>query len=222
LAAIFFLFLWFVNNYFSVKKIEISGNSDQKIISGIGLLKEKNIFLLDPAKEGDFLLRANPWLKKVTLTKIYPHTLRLNLEKNEPVAALEVREGFFLLAKNGTILFRSKAHYAEYPVIRYFQKFNYDRYQAGERINYQDLLLSLDFISTVRSLGYQINSIDINSNDMIALNLVEKGRKVIFSSEKDAEEQIYMAKLILPRFRTEGKDFRSIDLRFDKPIVKLK
>ena len=222
LVAIFFLSFWFVDTYFSVSEIKIKGDYNKELISGITFFNGKNIFLLNTTKGANFLLKANPWLKKVTLTEIYPHTLSLTLEKNQPVSDLKVGNGFFLLSREGVIIAKSKKHRDKFPIIRYFQKFDYLNFQVGDKISYKDILFSLNFASIVNNLGYKINSIDIDSKGMIALNLTEGGKKIIFSSEKSGEEQSYEVKLVLERFRIEGKDFRSVDLRFNKPIIKLK
>ena len=61
-------------------------------------------------------------------------------------------------------------------------------------------------------------AIDIKGQDVILFNLIDN-KKIIFSNNKDREAQEYQLELIIRQFKIEGKDFRKIDLRFNKPIV---
>ena len=54
---------------------------------------------------------------------------------------------------------------------------------------------------------------------MIVLN--SKDKRFVFTTEKDVSEQEYQFSAIVRKFRTEGKDFKSLDLRFDKPVISL-
>ena len=46
------------------------------------------------------------------------------------------------------------------------------------------------------------------------------GKNVIFSTQKGITEQISSLQFILTRLTMEGKLFRQLDLRFDKPVIR--
>ena len=69
-------------------------------------------------------------------------------------------------------------------------------------------------------LELKINSIDISSLDMLGFNL--DGKKLLFTTEKPVETQAYILEKVVGQFKIEGKDFKSLDLRFDKPVIVLK
>lgn len=48
---------------------------------------------------------------------------------------------------------------------------------------------------------------------------LKNGESVIFSLEKDIDEQINSLQMILKRFKIEGRQFEKIDLRFEKPVI---
>ncbi len=48
---------------------------------------------------------------------------------------------------------------------------------------------------------------------------LETKQQVIVTKKKDIGEQISSLQVILPRLTMEGRDFRKLDLRFDKPVV---
>ncbi len=54
--------------------------------------------------------------------------------------------------------------------------------------------------------------------DFYSVELVDNGT-VIFSQNKDIEKQISSLQLILSRLTIEGKRFKSLDFRFDKPVL---
>lgn len=50
---------------------------------------------------------------------------------------------------------------------------------------------------------------------------LDSGEEVIFSREKDLKTQVSSLQLILSRLTMEGKQFKKLDLRFDKPVIVL-
>lgn len=58
----------------------------------------------------------------------------------------------------------------------------------------------------------------VNKDDSITANL-KNGGSVIFSSKKDLESQITSLQLILSRLTIEGKKLKTLDFRFDNPVV---
>ena len=53
---------------------------------------------------------------------------------------------------------------------------------------------------------------------MLLFNVGEK--KIIFSSEKEAGSQLFQLQQIVKQFKVEGRAFKEIDLRYDKPVVR--
>jgi len=52
--------------------------------------------------------------------------------------------------------------------------------------------------------------------------ILKDDSQIILSSEKDINSQISSLQFILSRLTMEGKLFTQLDLRFDKPVVKLR
>lgn len=64
-----------------------------------------------------------------------------------------------------------------------------------------------------KSIAYRENSyIIVLANDAEAL----------FSSKKDAEVQVSSLQLVINRLTIEGKSFKRLDFRFDKPVIVFK
>ncbi len=58
-----------------------------------------------------------------------------------------------------------------------------------------------------------------NAEDSSYLVTLKDGEQVIISKNKNVQNQISSLQLILSRLTIEGKRFRSLDFRYDKPVV---
>ena len=69
----------------------------------------------------------------------------------------------------------------------------------------------------MKKTGFAIDSVAEYDNTYKVV--LEKGREIIFSKKKPLKEQISSLQLISGRLTIEGKDFRQIDMRFDRPVI---
>lgn len=217
LVAGIFTLLYYSDNYFKVKKIEILGEINSSDLRGIESWNGKNMFLIQEDKMKQDLINANPLLKDVKVVKKYPNTLNFIVSRYEESVYLVVDQGYFLLGDDGRILSKTKDKAKDLPVINYYQKLNYSSWQSGDFIQYKDIMTALHFLRKSSDLGLTINTIDIGGTNMIALQL--KDRKILFSSEKDRVLEDYQLDTIIRQFKIEGRQFTVLDLRFDKPVI---
>jgi cell division septal protein FtsQ len=68
----------------------------------------------------------------------------------------------------------------------------------------------------------QIVYTNIKASDGAYTISLSDGSEVIFSSQKDMVLQISSLQFILSRLTMEGKLFKRLDLRFDKPVIVVK
>ena len=87
-------------------------------------------------------------------------------------------------------------------------------------MEYNDIKTTLFFLKKLGELDLGVANVDINGLNMIRLNL--KSGVILATTEKDLETQAYQLEKIIKQFRIEGKEFETLDLRFDKPVVKIK
>lgn len=208
--------LYFFNQYFSITYIQVD-SSAKHTLNQISELKNQNLFLLSDSKTKETLLNSNPLLKTVEIEKKYPNTVILHVDFYQPQAVLEVNEGYYFLSADGKVLYKGKQIANGLPVVHYYQKLNYVAFATGERIPYKDLNTALFFLLKMRDLGLSVNTIDISSVDMIACNLDK--RTIIFGVEKDKNMQEYELGVLIKQLKIQGKEFKILDLRFDKPII---
>jgi len=207
---------FFLNSYFQLKKIEVIG--EKKDIFGLKELTGKNLLFISETSINEILIKRNPSIKTISFEKKLPSTLVLRIVFDQPIGELIVGDGFFDLAENGKIVTKSKKENAKLPKINFYQKFNYQSLSQGEIISLKEILDGLYFLKSLAEINLKVDSLDINGINMIVFNL--GNRKIIFSSEKERKLQVFQVKEIIRRFKLEGKQYREIDLRFDKPVVR--
>ena len=217
LCLLFFFILFFINQFFLIKKVELI--SDKKfLLANKGELINKNLIFINQDKIAKKIIQENSLLKTAVVDKIWPATLKVNVYFYEPIAALIVSQGFFNLSVDGRILSKIKDGQSSLPIINYYQKLNSNSFQTGDWIDYKDIQQTLFFIDKLGQINLMPLTIDISGQDMLVFNLNDD-KKIVFSIRKEKESQNYQLELIIRQFKIEGKEFKKIDLRFNKPVI---
>jgi len=215
--TIFFLFLWESSSILKVRKILIEGYEDKIILRGLSSYYEKNILFVSSKNLVKNLLEENPHLRSIRVQKVFPNLLKLSIETQPIIASLEMNDGYGYLSNEGKIIKKGRQKNTSLPLIRYYQKLSYTAYNAGDEISYIDIVSSLYFLQKLKQLGLQTDTIDISGPDMLLFNLGAK--KIYFSSVRSKETQNYELEQIVRQFKIGGIDFKTLDLRFDKPVI---
>ncbi|CAN5146946.1 hypothetical protein BH09PAT2_BH09PAT2_09880 [soil metagenome] len=209
--------LYFIDKTYRIINIVVSNNQKEIPIAGTPAIEGRYIFLTSEQEIADTITRTNPTIKSVTVAKQYPDTIKLSVTRYQRVANLKSNEGYFLLGDEGRILGKTKElEKSKLPVITYYQSIPFSQYQAGAQLPFEDIRDSIYFLGKLRAMGIVINSIDIAGFHMLGLYTEEK--KYFFSSEKERAIQLYHMEQAIKRFKTEKK-YKSIDVRFDKPVI---
>ena len=226
LCLLFFSILFFANQFFLIKKVELI--SDRKfLLTNKDELINKNLIFINQDQIAKKIILENSLLKTAVIDKVWPATLKVTVYFYDPMAALIVNQGFFNLSADGRILSKIKDGQSSLPrnlelrglpIINYYQKLNSNSFASGDWINYKDIQQTLFFIDKLRQINLIPLAIDIKGQDMLVFNLVND-QQIIFSNNKDKNVQDYQLELIIRQFKIEGKEFKKIDLRFEKPVI---
>ncbi len=218
LAAAGFAFLFFGYSLFTVSSIEIYGLDKETPLLGLKTIQHKNIFFITQKTIQKNIVETNTLVKEAKLVKKYPNTLQIHIDTETPLAVVQSSDkGYLILSESGKILYKKRSKIPFLPVIRYYQSFDYDTLQAGDVISHRDIQIALQFIRQSGDLDLSVDSVDIEGFSMIALNIGNK--RVFFTTEKDEAIQNYQFTTVIKQFKIEGKQFVSLDLRFDKPVA---
>ncbi len=218
-------FVIFADQFFRTKKIVIhplneSSTRQTTNLTGLTSLYNSNLILLSSNGVKENILNNNPQVQSVHIEKKYPDTLNISVGFYNPAAYIQVNGGYFLLSQSGKILEKNKTiQNKNIPTIKYYQQLDYYGYQSGDVISFKDIAASLKLLVKSLDLGLIINNIDINGLNMIVLN--SKDKRFIFTTEKEISEQEYQFAEIVRKLRIEGREFKSLDLRFNKPVISL-
>lgn len=202
--------------FFSVSRIELSGSDH---MNGIDALSKKNIFFISIPETEKNLYKNNPDIQSVKVIKIYPQTLHITVQKAIPVAQLAVANGFFMLTKDNRIIAKRRDKIPHVPILSYYQKLHFHEYETGELLTKKDILLSVFFIHRFMQTGIVVNHVDIASLNMIVLFADDK--KYLFTVDKEKDEQFDAFDRIYQHMKVEGVEYNSLDMRFEKPIIKI-
>lgn len=213
----FFGGLWIFEENFKIKKVEIVSEEKTVTVNGINNLLNKNIFIIQENNLEKILLELNPGFDKIKVKKTYPDKLILSVELARPIAAVKTNDGFFILSEKGQIVAKKKEIEQKLTLINYYQKFDYSSYHLGDSLNFKDIIYGLFFLKKATEVEINIDTIDIGGFNMIGLNSEE--RKYLFTTEKPISIQKNNFLTIIKRLKIEGKNYKTLDLRFDKPII---
>ncbi len=190
-------------------------------VAGAGTFVGRNMLTLSPREVAEFFVRRNPAVAGAQVTKHYPTDLEVVITTLPAAAQLSATDGFFVVASTGRILQKSTYAAADLPTITFYQRLNSNILKIGDTVPYQDIRDALRFIDSLKKIGYSPQAVDISGHNMIACTLKD-GRTILLSTQKDIGVQEYQLKTILERLKIKGGDFTTLDLRFDKPVIKFR
>ena len=217
LCLISFFILFFVNQFFLIKNIQLV--SDQKFsLTNKEELINKSILFVNQDQIAKKIIKNNFLIKTAIVEKVWPNSLKISVSFYKPCASLIVNNGFFNLSCDGRILQKIKDSQPYLPIINYYQKLNAGSFQTGDWIDYKDIKRTLFYIDKLKQINLIPLTIDIKGQDMLVFNLNDS-KIIVFNSSKDKDVQGYQLELIIRQFKIEGKEFKKIDLRFNKPII---
>ena len=215
-VSLFFGIFYWLNDFFTIKKIEVIAQT-KLVVNGLENFNHKNFLLVKNEDIVNKIIESNPQLEKVEVEKKFPNILIIRVELSKALTVIKVNNGFFLLSESGKIIKKTKSNTSDLPLINYYQKLDYFSFNTGNTLTYKDITISLIYLKKALSLGLMVITLDINGDHMVALKL--KDKEVFFSLEKDQETQIYQFETIIKDLRIQGKSFKKLDLRFEKPII---
>jgi len=76
---------------------------------------------------------------------------------------------------------------------------------------------SLQFADGINEVGIKVEGIDIMNENMIVLRARES--QYIFTTNRDMKAQVAEIKFIIEQLVIKGTNYKSIDVRFEKPVI---
>lgn len=206
--------------WFTIARIEIHiADPENNSIVGTREYYNQSIFLISEQEVAKSITKKNALVESVKVSKVYPYTLRLDVELSTPVAALTVKNGYYILSTKARVIEKTHEKPQGFPLITYYESLPYEQIQLGIHIDYEDIEAALNLSQKLSDLGVVVDTVDISSFHMIACK--GEGKEYVFSSDGDISLQEYQLEAILKQLKVQGKEYTKLDFRFDKPVIEI-
>lgn len=236
------LFLSLKLNIFTIKSFSyeplfLSCADSDKIKSSTNLIGQ-NIFLVNFKKEERNLKSNFLCIKNISFSKSFPDKVKLTFQERQPVANLvevmnatssAVLKKFveasssakfnfpsnedknLLVDSEGVVYVRSTSN-TKVPLL-FVNDLNLS---LGQKVD-QEILNSLIILERIKAFGLNITEASIFEGAL----MINTTPKIIFALGSDISEQTASLQLILEKAKINLSQLEFIDMRFDKPIVKI-
>jgi len=209
----------YFNSTFRFTAFDIQGGSETEKNNIISTLKHSKTFTASCDEISRNIHTRFPHLQVKTCTITYPNRLSLSIYKEAAFAYLKTDLGYITLSKNGIILAKERNTISPQPAITFFQTVPHTQYQVGEKITFSAIQRALYFLTLMDEVGYRVETVAIDSVDMIACKT--KGFEVYFSQTRELRLQSNEVRQLVRQLKAGALKIVRLDLRFDKPVVQL-
>ncbi len=205
-------------NVFVYKTIVIQGATPVDRDQLTRILRHKSVFL-NPASTVESLIKTQlPAIKAVKSVVTLPQYLTIEIQYKKSDVAVATDQGYLYVAEDGTVLRKDRAHDKKTPIIQNNFPILHNEYQRSQKLTLTPIMKAIQAVKVLTGEGLTVESVDIDSVDVIACKT--RTVKVIFSQTRDFALQTHEVRQIVRRLRLGDLKVATIDLRFDKPILK--
>lgn len=229
--------LLFSSNLFSIKNIDVNGQnidcSDTEELKKLSDLYGKNLFLVDTTEEEKTLKEKFLCIRSINFFRNYPSSIRMDISGRDPKLQLilvkekeaslsslinefatpsaeEILDSY--IVDDEGIVFSKDSKAADIPKAFLLKQ----DLSLSQKID-TALLNSLKILEALRMLGVA----SINTIIFDRYLITNDNPKIVFKLNEDIETQIASLQLILQKAKIDNESLEFIDLRFDKPVIKM-
>lgn len=194
----------------------------------------KNLLSLETKNSVNQIKNKFICIKTITFSKVFPDKLKIAIAARKPAikvvklndieasfssllediatpSAQQSEEGY--LMDDEGVIFSKVVDNLDLPDI-FINNQNIALGRKLTNINVEDIF---KILNKIKSFGIDIKTVVVSNNDFIIYSLP----KIIFSLKNEIDPQIASLQLILEKSKIDGSMVDFIDLRFDKPIIKI-
>jgi hypothetical protein len=225
---LFLLFLTFLLGLWNVRNIEFilpdGGYTDiNSLEKSAESLKGMNIFLISVENIQVVLKEGNGFVKFVTVEKKIPFTLKITIQEYEPKFIWYSSDRCVLFAEEGNRV-KELCSGCNEECPRYLDTYPAIYLSSNSALESGNHLIYAEEFSNVLSIlsvfGFDISSISVN--DGIATFNGVDGHIFVLDLSDDLNIQLSRLYIVGKKINSESIEFKSLDLRFNRPVMKLK
>lgn len=160
------LYMFFTSTIFAISEITVNNNamkSDKELIRESGVKIGQNIFSYKDSEIKKAILKNNPYITDVTITRQLPNRFVITVEEHTPVAAVKYKGQFLILDADGIV---SGVEDTQLTATR-ITGIQVQNYKKGSRPvvqNSSKLKNALKLISKVNDSGLFFKKLDVSSS----------------------------------------------------------
>lgn len=227
LIFIILLFLSFLLGLWNIKRFEyanssLSNISTEEIDSYIEGFKGKNIFSVSPKEVEEAIYNGSGYVKKVYVKKIVPSKLLITIEEYEP---------YFIGYSSDTCLLFSKEGIKVDKLCEECEDICFEqgdeslvRILSDQALEANDRLLFYNefhnILLLLEEFGYEISMIEIEDGVVTVYDIKE--HFFVFDITYNLDVQLARWYLVAKKIVSDMIEFKSIDMRFERPVMKFK
>ena len=201
-------------NSIQIKKIFIV--SPVRQVNGMSVFNGQNIIFFNNNRITDTLLTSNIYLKNINLKKKFPSTIFLDLTWRTPYAEIISSSSPFFVDNQGFPALSEGNLTGTLPQI------NMPRMLVTDKNPDWRVLKALSLLNQLSSSAINCSRLTFDEANSQITVLIEDSVELLIPYNFDPARLTASLQIIISRFRIEGKFIRSIDFRFEKPLVILK
>jgi hypothetical protein len=214
---ILIIYILTIVGVFKIKKIET--DKELKHIQNLTQITNQYLgegyFSLNLEQMENDIKNSNRYIKTVSAAKFFPSKIRLEIEEYQPTSYLEYKDICYIFSQEGVIL-EEETEYEE-CVLENGILLESDQNILAENKLIFDTEVE-ETVAVLTEFGWEVNKIKLDKN---ILNFSDGKKVVVIEVNEEYEDQLAKLYLILEKANIEGIEYESLDLRFQRPVMKL-
>lgn len=218
----FLLGVWNLKRFeFNTDDLKYTNVNDLE--SSLSIFVGKNIFSIQPSDIVKTLVESNGYLRDATVEKILPNKLKIVVKENAPMYVGYSSEKCILFSEVGKKIFEICTECKE-ECIADSKSDGYISIMSENYLENENRLIYYEEISKIQKLlsTFMYNIYSIGINDGIAVVKDTDEHEFTFDISNDLDTQLARMYLVGQKIDSDMINFRSLDLRFERPVMELK
>lgn len=197
--------------------------SKEQIISSIQEAKQENYFSLSTREYEQKILESDTKVKAVYIEKVFPNKITVTIEERIPILSVYSRGSCALIADDSFVLSVLEGDCTE-QIGRYLTDYaevvdNKAKFETGSKNNSYLIAGLMTIRSKADKYGFSIERVLIKDTIAYIILRGDVVLNLVVDFDKSVEEQMARFSVIMDYTPTVVRQYSSIDLRFEKPVL---
>jgi cell division septal protein FtsQ len=211
LSIVYILYI-FCMQFFALRNIEVVGDGIQVAIDQTKL--EHNLLFIRPEKLKADILTNNNQIENIQITKKYPDTLSITVSLRKASARVTTSTRTAIIDSRGVMLGFARSDSGSLPML----DFGVPDVPDGTTFTDTRVLSGIAIIRDISSIA-PITSMYLA--DTSSIRAIYGKTSIFFPLNTEYSALATTLQTLIARFRMKGSMPASIDLRFDKPVIRM-